>query len=59
MYALNDYEEKLAFWAKLLELGSQCQGPWPVVGDFNMVSSQVEKQGVGCFVPPFLMGCLT
>lgn len=45
VYASNLLEEEVAFWDKLSKLGSDWQGPWLVIGDFNMVLSQVEKHG--------------
>lgn len=45
MNAPNLHDEKLEFWDKLSDLGSHWPGPWLLIGDFNMVLSQVEQQG--------------
>ena len=32
-------------WEELVSLSNNNQGPWRVVGDFNVISKVMEKQG--------------
>ena len=43
VYAFNKVEKRQSLWPELIQVGRAIQGPWLVVGDFNMVLHSYER----------------
>jgi hypothetical protein len=51
VYGLQGTEEKIAFLQELRDIKGQCHGPWLLVGDFNLIYKDEDKNNTNLSRP--------